>query len=31
MRLTDRQKLILTLVIHEHIQTAQPVGSKRWF
>ena len=28
MRLTDRQKLILTLVIHEHIQTAQPVGSK---
>ncbi|NLN69910.1 MAG: heat-inducible transcription repressor HrcA [Chloroflexi bacterium] len=27
MRLTDRQKLILTLVIHEHIQTAQPVGS----
>ena len=28
MRLTDRQKLILTLVIHEHTQTAQPVGSK---
>ncbi len=28
MRLTDRQKLIFTLVIHEHIQTAQPVGSK---
>jgi heat-inducible transcriptional repressor len=28
MRLTDRQKLILTLIIHEHIQTAQPVGSK---
>ncbi len=27
MRLTDRQKLILTLVIHEHIQTAQPIGS----
>ncbi len=27
MRLTDRQKLILTLIIHEHIQTAQPVGS----
>lgn len=28
MRLTDRQKLILTLIIHEHIRTAQPVGSK---
>ena len=28
MRLTDRQKLILTLIIHEHIKTAQPVGSK---
>ncbi len=28
MRLTDRQKLILTIIIHEHIQTAQPVGSK---
>jgi heat-inducible transcriptional repressor len=28
MRLTDRQKLILTLIIHEHIQTAQPIGSK---
>lgn len=27
MRLTNRQKLILTLIIHEHIQTAQPVGS----
>lgn len=27
MRLTDRQKLILTLIIHEHIRTAQPVGS----
>ncbi|MEA3327021.1 MAG: heat-inducible transcriptional repressor HrcA [Chloroflexota bacterium] len=28
MRLTDRQKLILTLIIHEHLQSAQPVGSK---
>ena len=28
MDLTDRQKLILTLIIHEHIRTAQPVGSK---
>lgn len=28
MRLSDRQKLILTLIIHEHIRTAQPVGSK---
>jgi len=28
MQLTDRQKLILTLIIHEHIQSAQPVGSK---
>lgn len=28
MRLTDRQKLILTLIIHEHILTAQPVGSQ---
>jgi heat-inducible transcriptional repressor len=28
MGLTDRQKLILTLIIHEHILTAQPVGSK---
>lgn len=28
MRLTDRQKLILTLIIHEHIHTAQPVGSQ---
>ena len=28
MELTDRQKLILTLIIHEHIRTAQPVGSK---
>jgi len=27
MKLTDRQKLVLTLIIHEHIQTAQPVGS----
>jgi heat-inducible transcriptional repressor len=28
MHLSDRQKLILTLIIHEHIHTAQPVGSK---
>ena len=28
MNLSDRQKLILTLIIHEHIRTAQPVGSK---
>ncbi len=28
MELTDRQKLILTLIIHEHIRSAQPVGSK---
>ncbi|MGI6741169.1 MAG: heat-inducible transcriptional repressor HrcA [Brevefilum sp.] len=28
MRLTDRQKLVLTLIIHEHIRTAQPIGSK---
>jgi len=28
MYLSDRQKLILTLIIHEHIRTAQPVGSK---
>ena len=28
MELTDRQKLILTLIIHEHIHSAQPVGSK---
>lgn len=27
--LTERQKIILTLVIHEHIETAQPVGSVR--
>ncbi len=26
--LTDRQKIILTLVIHEYIRTAAPVGSK---
>ena len=26
--LTERQKLILTLVIHEHVRTAVPVGSK---
>ncbi len=26
--LTDRQKLILNLVIHEYVQTAQPVGSQ---
>lgn len=28
MKLTDRQKLILTLIIHEHTRSAQPVGSK---
>ena len=28
MELTDREKLILTLIIHEHIHSAQPVGSK---
>jgi heat-inducible transcriptional repressor len=28
MKLTDRQKLILTLIIHEHIHSALPVGSK---
>ena len=28
MQLTSRQKLILTLIIHEHIHSAQPVGSK---
>ena len=28
MDLTERQKLILTLVIHEHVRTAQPVGSR---
>ena len=28
MRLTDRQKLILSLIIHEHIRSAQPIGSK---
>ncbi len=27
MKLTDRQKLILTLIIHEHTRSAQPVGS----
>ncbi|HPH96364.1 MAG TPA: heat-inducible transcriptional repressor HrcA [Anaerolineaceae bacterium] len=26
--LTDRQKLILTLVIHEYIKSAQPIGSQ---
>jgi len=26
--LTDRQKLVLTLVIHEYIRTAQPIGSQ---
>ena len=26
--LTERQKLLLTLMIHEHTRTAQPVGSK---
>src|SRR5690242_17094526 len=26
--LSDRQKFILTLVIHEYIKTAQPVGSQ---
>ena len=28
MQLTSRQKLIMTLIIHEHIHSAQPVGSK---
>jgi heat-inducible transcriptional repressor len=27
--LTDRQKFLLTLVIHDYINTAQPVGSQR--
>lgn len=27
-KLTERQKLILTLIVHEHTRTAQPVGSK---
>jgi heat-inducible transcriptional repressor len=27
IELTERQKLILTLVVHEHVRTAQPVGS----
>lgn len=26
--LTERQKLLLTLIVHEHTRTAQPVGSK---
>jgi len=26
--LTERQKLILSLIVHEHTRTAQPVGSK---
>jgi heat-inducible transcriptional repressor len=29
MKLDDRQKLILALVIRDYIETAQPVGSKR--
>ncbi len=28
MELTARQKLVLTLIIHEHIRSAQPVGSQ---
>jgi heat-inducible transcriptional repressor len=28
MELTDRQKFILTLVVHDYIRTAMPVGSK---
>ena len=28
-KLSERQKLILALIIREHIKTAQPVGSKR--
>ncbi len=28
MELTDRQKFVLTLVIHEYVRTAQPVGSQ---
>jgi heat-inducible transcriptional repressor len=28
MELSDRQKFILTLVVHEYIRTAMPVGSK---
>ena len=28
-QLTERQKLILTLVVRDYIETAQPVGSKR--
>jgi heat-inducible transcriptional repressor len=27
--LSERQKLVLTLIIHDYIQTAQPVGSQR--
>ena len=26
--LTNRQKIILTLIAHEHINSAEPVGSK---
>jgi len=26
--LTERQKLLLSLIVHEHTRTAQPVGSK---
>jgi len=26
--LTDRQKILLTLITHEHINTATPIGSK---
>ncbi len=26
--LTERQKLLMTLIIHEHTRTAQPIGSK---
>lgn len=29
IQLTERQKMILALVVREHVQTAQPVGSKR--
>ena len=28
IELTDRQKLVLTLVIHEYIRSAQPIGSQ---
>jgi heat-inducible transcriptional repressor len=27
--LTERQKLVLTLIIHDYIRTAQPIGSQR--